>query len=83
MKLIKNVKLKINKRIWVNATVGENIKEIREVELIIDGNSIAERSIFQSNHSMGCELEWFASRILSRGFDKEAKQLDEIAARLK
>ena len=77
------VVLKINKRIWTKARVGENTKEIREVNLIIDGMNIAERSIFQSNHSIGCELEWFASRVLSRGFEKEARQLDEIASRLK
>lgn len=82
---MKQISLKINKRFvfdtkaikeWLN-------KEIREVELIIDGNVVEKQGFFESNHSIGCNLEGYAQLLRYRGKDVEARQLDEIAARLK
>ncbi len=39
--------------------------------------------LFKDNHTLGCNLEGYADILRFRGFDKEAKDLDEIGARLK
>lgn len=40
-------------------------------------------NLYDSNHTIGCNLEGTAQVLRWRGFEKEAEQLDNIAARLK
>ena len=58
-------------------------REMREVELIIDGEIVEKRGLFESNHSIGCNLEGYADIIRMRGRQDLAKQLDEIASQIK
>lgn len=39
--------------------------------------------LMRDNHSLGCNLEAYADVLRYRGYDEEAEQLDEIAARIK
>ena len=36
-----------------------------------------------TNHEIGCELECYVDILHSRGFKSEARELEEIASRLK
>lgn len=36
-----------------------------------------------TNHEIGCELEAYVSVIEFRGFEEEARELEEIASKLK
>jgi len=40
-------------------------------------------SIRLSNHHIGCDLEAYAQTLRFRGYGEAAKQLDEIASRIK
>lgn len=51
---------------------------------IKDKTMVKEVSLLtKDNHRLGCDLEAYAQTLRFRSFDKEADELDKIAARIK
>ena len=42
-----------------------------------------DNHLTKSNHILGCELESYVNVLEYRGFEKEARMLEEIASRIK
>ncbi len=82
---MEKIALKINKRFVFNTETMKKwlSKEIREFELIIDGEIVEKRGLFESNHSIGCNLEGYANILMLRGREDLSKILDEVASQIK
>jgi hypothetical protein len=46
-------------------------------------NGVKQMPFQMDNHKIGCMLESYVEILIYRGFEKEAKQLEEIASKLK